>query len=83
MTRPGAFCSKTENQAIMGKDATGKKDADNQTKEMYKWRDDYGDSFEILNVIWRAIKMFHPYDVDFIFLQNFVQNMFRADEWNM
>jgi len=51
MTRPGAFCSKTENQAIMGKDATGKKDADNQTKEMYKWRDDYGDSFEILNVI--------------------------------
>jgi hypothetical protein len=26
----------------MGKDATGKKNTDNQTKEMYTWRDDYG-----------------------------------------
>jgi hypothetical protein len=30
--------------------------------------------FEILNVICRTIKAFRPYD-DFIFLQNYVQNM--------
>jgi hypothetical protein len=26
----------------MGKDATGKRDADSPTKEMYSWRNDYG-----------------------------------------
>jgi hypothetical protein len=34
------FCSKAENQAIMGKDATGEMDADVTTKEMYAWRKD-------------------------------------------
>ena len=37
-------------------------------------------SLQILSVVWRTMKAFRPYDVDFIFLQNFVQNVFRADE---
>jgi hypothetical protein len=63
----------------MGKDATGKKDSDSPTKEMYTWRDDYGAFIPKFKCFLRTIKAFRPYD-NFIFLQNYVQNTFRADE---
>ena len=67
----------------MGKGATGKNDADCPTRKCTHGVIIMVHSFEILNVIWRTVKAFRSYDVDFIFLQKFVQSMFRADEWYM